>query len=1358
MTRNGTKSIKKRAFVSIYSLILGFFALMAVVELLPQSNRERMHFERETSILADRKVFELNVMFNSVMEMVRTSERHIIQTFDADRVLTDANYEENYMTSLATEMTRIVGNASCVIGFYFRMEMERFGGERGIFFVGNARNGFTKMKNTDIRKFSPTDTEHVGWYYLPVWAKRPVWTNVYDNKNVNIHMISYVIPVYKGETLLGVVGVDINFDSLKDIVDNMPLEDSLGMLVGRENVLLYTNKNRFEQQLNSEYVDTNIAVASILNSSGNGLRKFRWIEREYMGIIRPLENGMTFVTAIPSAEMYETKYRLVMPFVIVSLGALLICYLFFIYIRNKIVNPIRLITDTTSQIARGELNVTLPYESDDEIGVLAESIRKMIVQFKDYFDYVRQQAQKEREEKESAQEESRSKTDFLASMYISMHDVNLEDNTFEEVQVRKDINDMIKKTYGNANEVLQQVMKQTADKKSWRTLLPFVDLSTLSERMGDGLTVAHEFLGAHGKWCRGRFITMSRKRDGTLHHVLWVVEYIDEERKMREKLREEVEKAQTESRSKSEFLASMYLSMHDINLDDDTLGEVQARDDIRTIVNATHGKASVDLPEIMKQTADKSSWSTLLPFVDLSTLDERMGDAITLAHEFLGMYGLWCRGRFIVMSRREDGTIRHVLWAVENIDEERRSREALREEVEKAQAESQSKSEFLASMYVSLHEVDLNTDVFTEIHSRQDVAQTIGVSCDNARATIRRVMEIRVKSDGKARDDFMEFINFDTLEERMKDKITIAHEFYAITDTWCRARFILMDRNPDGTLHHVLWAVENINEERLERERLQSEAEKNAAANQAKSSFLANMSHEIRTPINAVLGMNEMILRESEDEHILEYAANIKTAGANLLGIVNEILDFSKIEAGKMELLPENYDVSSVIVDLVNMISERAKMKNLSFNLKADSSLPKTLYGDSVKIKQCILNVLTNAVKYTKEGSVTFTVGYRKLDEKKISLKISVKDTGIGIKKEDLSKLCSPFERIEEDKNRTIEGTGLGMSIITRYLTMMNSKLDVSSVYGKGSEFSFAIEQPVVDWSEIGDINAAFHLNAVHAANYKERLHAPRARLLFVDDTAMNLEVIKGLLKKTGIQIDTALSGRETLALVQKRTYDILFIDHRMPEMDGIETLHEMQKMKNNLCRGKPCIALTANAIAGVKQMYLDEGFTDYLSKPVSPDKLEDMIKKYLPIDYLEGEAKTDSEKDGDTPEKQQVNRMVSFVKNFGAVEGIEVQAALDNCGTSELLQSAVKKFYDDIDAASDELQRFLEAEDWKNYGTKIHALKSSARLIGAISLSKLAEHLEHAADNGDAPEIKEKHESLMQEYRTYKDKFSDLV
>ena len=387
------------------------------------------------------------------------------------------------------------------------------------------------------------------------------------------------------------------------------------------------------------------------------------------------------------------------------------------------------------------------------------------------------------------------------------------------------------------------------------------------------------------------------------------------------------------------------------------------------------------------------------------------------------------------------------------------------------------------------------------------------------------------------------------------------------------------------------------------------------AASEAKSAFLANMSHEIRTPINAMLGMDEMILRESHEKQTIEYADQIMSAGNTLLSIINDILDFSKIEEGKIELIPVQYNTGSFIKDIVNMIKERAEKKGLILNVEVDPALPTTLFGDEIRINQCIMNLLTNAVKYTESGSILFKVGFEKTDESHISLKISVTDTGIGIKKEDLEVLFSPFTRLEEKRNRSIEGTGLGMSITRRLLALMNSKLSVESTYGVGSVFSFAVVQKVEDWAEIGEYSKQLSESTEAIKESKELFKAPNARILAVDDTKVNLSVITKLLKRTGVMVDTAFSGSQAIEMAKTTHYDIMLIDHMMPIMDGIETLQKLKEMDPD--SDTVYIALTANAIAGAREMYLASGFNDYISKPVKGSVLEATLKAHLPQDKI---------------------------------------------------------------------------------------------------------------------------------------------
>ena len=392
--------------------------------------------------------------------------------------------------------------------------------------------------------------------------------------------------------------------------------------------------------------------------------------------------------------------------------------------------------------------------------------------------------------------------------------------------------------------------------------------------------------------------------------------------------------------------------------------------------------------------------------------------------------------------------------------------------------------------------------------------------------------------------------------------------------------------------------------------RMQEAADEAIAAGRAKSRFLAQMSHEIRTPLNAVLGMNEMILRESTDKEILDYSASIRSAGKTLLSIINSILDFSKIEDGKMQILPVKYDVADLIRGLVNSVSERAVEKGLTLSVKVDETIPRSLMGDDVRITQIVMNLLTNAVKYTERGNVTLSVNMVNKTEDSVNLKFDVTDTGIGIKEEDMGKLFESFERIEEKRNRNIEGTGLGMSIVTKLLDMMDSKLVVESEYGKGSSFSFELRQIIVDARPVGK----YEENQTPGKDTAEKtkLYLPHARILVVDDSIMNIKVAKSLLKLNGVVPDTCKSGAECLELLRKDHYDMILLDHMMPQMDGMETLNHIRE-ESLISENTKVIALTANAVNGAMEMYLSAGFDDYLSKPIEVSRLEELLRKYIP-------------------------------------------------------------------------------------------------------------------------------------------------
>ncbi len=625
----------------------------------------------------------------------------------------------------------------------------------------------------------------------------------------------------------------------------------------------------------------------------------------------------------------------------------------------------------------------------------------------------------------------------------------------------------------------------------------------------------------------------------------------------------------------------------------------------------------------------------------------------------------------------------------------------------------------------------------------------------------------------------------------------------------------ILQRSIRSTFREINEYVEKLREE----QRLKEDLEVARRANEAKSSFLSNMSHEIRTPINAVLGLDEMILRESTDPRTLAYATDIKNSGKSLLSLVNDILDFSKIEAGKLEILPVEYELSSVINDLVNMIRIKAEEKGLELKIEVDPALPHLLYGDEVRLKQCVLNILTNAVKYTEKGSVTLRVGFARLSDEEISLSYQVADTGIGIREEDLVKLYSPFERIEEVRNRTIEGTGLGMSIVKNLLAMMGTQLNVKSVYGEGSDFSFAVTQRVIKWEAIGNFAETYRRTAGKAGVYHEKLKAPDALILITDDTPMNLTVAKGLLKRTEIRVDTAVSGEETLEKIKETHYDAIFIDHRMPKMDGIETLHAMEGLPGSLNRDTPCIALTANAVSGAREMYLEAGFADYLSKPIDGEKLETMLIRYLPAEKVQltpaeggqgeaaakaggqdaaappgrqgAEAEGDPGQQGAKPEAalgqpapvQEGASRKQGAKLEGAsglsangqgedswqqgaeaegdpgqqawYPGLDHAAGLANCMTEEILEAAIQDFRDSLAEKPALIEKLLENGDIRGYVTEVHALKSSARLIGASELSKMAEELELAGDAGKEELLKEKTPALLELYLSYREKLA---
>ena len=552
----------------------------------------------------------------------------------------------------------------------------------------------------------------------------------------------------------------------------------------------------------------------------------------------------------------------------------------------------------------------------------------------------------------------------------------------------------------------------------------------------------------------------------------------------------------------------------------------------------------------------------------------------------------------------------------------------------------------------------------------------------------------------------------------------------------------------------------------MEREKQQALQE-----SQSKGRFLANMSHEIRTPIHAILGMNTMILRESNESQIKEYALDIQNAGQTLLSLINDILDISKIESGKLEIILAEYDPSRLIHDIRNMIEMKARDKGLTLNLSVDEKMPSGLLGDDVRIRQILVNLMNNAVKYTDKGSVTLTVKAAVHGET-ADLTFRVEDTGIGIREEDMEKLFREFERIEEQRNRNIEGTGLGMSITTKLLETMGSKLQVESIYGKGSVFYFTLSQMIINSEPIGNLEERMKEQAL-SYSYQVSFTAPEARILIVDDNAINRRVFVNLLKSTKLQIDQAPGGNQCLELVREKVYDLIFLDHMMPDLDGVQVLHKMREWKGYPCLNTPVVALTANAVAGAREMYLKEGFADFLSKPVDLEKLEKMIMDLLPEDKVIPENKSSVQDNGKAVfESSKDNRKSDDTKDtkdeivLPDVDGIDWDYAKVYCVDMDILMEVLHMFYDTIESEAAQLEEYMsnlkdekgQEQALDRYRVKVHSMKNSAAMIGAVSLSGMAKTLEYAARGNEVVTIENDTPSFLHEWRSMKEKLQSIA
>jgi len=494
---------------------------------------------------------------------------------------------------------------------------------------------------------------------------------------------------------------------------------------------------------------------------------------------------------------------------------------------------------------------------------------------------------------------------------------------------------------------------------------------------------------------------------------------------------------------------------------------------------------------------------------------------------------------------------------------------------------------------------------------------------------------------------------------------------------------------------------------------------------QAKGEFLTNMSHEFRTPVNTILGMNEMIMQENPDERITECSENIKQASVRLLNLINDVLDFSAIEAGKLEIVKEKYQLENVFNSVIAFMQDAASKKGLATEYNIADNLPAYVLGDEVRVKQIIMNIMSNAVKYTEMGQIILTVGGT-VEKDTFNLTVTVADTGIGISEENIEKIFAEFDRLEFDKARSIEGTGLGLSIANSLVKQMGGEITLQSVVGSGSIFTVIIPQKIEGTKRMG-----IYSRVQEPENEQVVMNfvAPKARVLAVDDNRMNLSVICGLLKRHSILPDIAFSGEEALRLCEQNKYDLIFMDHMMPFPDGIETLHRIRE-KEGINQNTPVVVLTANAVSGARKRYLDEGFDDYLSKPIDMKRLETVLLNFLSMEMTVEQVKTLTT----SVSTEEVER-----------ELISREIGLKYCGGSEELYAEIlASYYTESNRYQTLLSDYYTMRNWKDYAIVAHALKSTSLGIGASGLSDLSKKMEFAAKAEDVITISEHHEELL--------------
>lgn len=527
------------------------------------------------------------------------------------------------------------------------------------------------------------------------------------------------------------------------------------------------------------------------------------------------------------------------------------------------------------------------------------------------------------------------------------------------------------------------------------------------------------------------------------------------------------------------------------------------------------------------------------------------------------------------------------------------------------------------------------------------------------------------------------------------------------------------------------------------RDALREKRESEAMAleyNRERTQFLGRISHAIRTPVNAIQGMNSVIMRETRNPAMKQHSRNIKSSIESLLSIIDDILDVSRIESGKIEILDSPYDFMSLVNDLNNITSLSAGEKGLSFSINNDPNIPARLTGDEIRVRQVILNLLSNALKYTKEGSISLSFGFEKTGENAIDLKITVSDTGEGIKPEDMAHLFDTYERLNEKSNSNIEGTGLGLPITKNLVTLMNGSIACESTYGKGTSFIVTIPQGTDDESTIGSFRE--REEAASADNDPSAWFlAPSAKVLVVDDVDMNLDVMRALFEPSKMTVDTAGGGEEFLKLITEKKYDIIFLDHMMPSPDGVEAFRKMKTMKDNKNPDTPVIMLTANAVIGAREAYLEMGFTDYLSKPVSEKELINMCRQYLDSSLLSEAVQTAPAKADESQNEDGYKEIFDTLSSF-----LNTESGLSySMGKKDFYLNSLKSF--SKNGQIELMKDAYEKKDMPEYKIHVHALKGVARLIGADDLSAKAKALEDASGQGDLSFVEAHHDNIISDF-----------